>query len=149
MAKAKDLDPVRFVVIVAIGAALYGLGGMIGYRSSQIHIKPAMDYRLLRTLQMGVGFLGIPCHGLPPFMGLGRGSPGFSAAVWLGHDRTLQVLEQIVFEGKLPECRFFFIVISFFANFLGTWSAPTRFSVVCEPLDKIFTQQVLQQPPTR
>src|SRR5690554_6399472 len=65
MAKAKGLDPVRFVVIVAIGAALYELGGMIGVPIfANTTLKPAMAILGLFAALYGpvvgflVGFLG-------------------------------------------------------------------------------------------
>lgn len=152
MAKTKGLDPVRFVVIVAIGAALYGLGGMIGVPIfANTTLKPAMAILGLFAALYGpivgflVGFLGHWITDL--FMGwgvwftwvLGSGLVGIMIGLFKYWSKDC------VHEGNLPGMQILlFIVVSFVANFLGYLVSALLDAVLyTEPLDKVFTQQIL------
>ncbi len=143
---------VKMVVVVAIGAALYGLGGLIGIPIfANTTIKPAMAILALFAGVYGpivgflVGFLGHWITDL--FAGWGvwftwvLGSGIVGIVIGLFPMFTGKKLDEGVFGGKQVGI---FILLSFIGNFVGySISAILDYFLFAEPLNKVVTQQLL------
>ncbi len=150
--KKDSMSAVKMVVLVAIGAALYGLGGLLSFTVfTNTSLKPAMAVLGLWSAAFGpvVGFLvGFIGHFLTDtFAGWGvwwtwvLGSGICGALIGLYPTLTKKNLEDGVFGGKEIAT---FIILSFCANFIGYMiSAILDYFIFAEPLAKVFTQQII------
>ncbi|MDD2231997.1 MAG: ECF-type riboflavin transporter substrate-binding protein [Sphaerochaetaceae bacterium] len=152
MDKKKSMTAVKAVVVVAIGAALYGFGGLIGIPIfANTTIKPAMAILALFAGVYGpivgalVGFLGHWITDL--FAGWGvwftwvAGSAICGALIGLYPIITKNALKEGKMNGKQIGI---FIGLSFGANFIGYMiSAILDYLLFAEPMDKVITQQLL------
>lgn len=150
--KKNSLSPVKMVVLIAIGAALYGLGGLIGIPVfANTTLKPAMAVLGLWAAAFGpvVGALvGLIGHLLTDiFAGWGVwvtwaiGSAIVGIIIGFYGKITKFNLEEGVFGTKEIVT---FIVISFIANFLGyAFSALLDFILYTEPFGKVAAQQII------
>ncbi|MFA6689508.1 MAG: ECF-type riboflavin transporter substrate-binding protein [Sphaerochaetaceae bacterium] len=152
MEQKKSMKFVKMVVVVAIGAALYGLGGLIGIPIfANTTIKPAMAILALFAGVYGpivgflVGFLGHWITDL--FAGWGvwftwvLGSGIVGIVIGLFPMFTGKKLDEGVFGGKQVGI---FILLSFIGNFVGySISAILDYFLFAEPLNKVVTQQLL------
>ncbi|WP_320128038.1 ECF-type riboflavin transporter substrate-binding protein [uncultured Sphaerochaeta sp.] len=152
MEQSKGMKPVKSVVIIAIGAALYGLGGLISIPVfANTTIKPAMAILALFAGMYGpivgflVGFLGhwitdmFAGWGVWPTWMLGSGIVGI--VIGLFPLMTKHALDSGIFSGKQVG---FFILLAFIGNFVGySISAILDFLLFAEPLDKVVTQQLI------
>jgi energy-coupling factor transport system substrate-specific component len=152
MNTSKGLQPVKAVVVIAIGAALYGVGGLISIPVfANTTIKPAMAILALFAAVYGpvigflVGFLGHLLTDL--FAGWGvwltwvLGSGIVGAAIGLFGRMTDHTIEK----GELKKSAIgLFILLSFLGNFIGYMiSAILDYFIFTEPLDKVITQQLI------
>ncbi len=152
MEQKKGMQPVRFVVIIAIGAALYGVGGLISVPVfANTTIKPAMAILALFAAVYGpvigffVGFLGhwltdlFAGWGVWPTWMLGSGIVGIAIGLFP------KMSNYCIDEGKLPRSSIaLFILLSFLGNFIGYMiSALLDFLFFAEPMDKVITQQLI------
>lgn len=152
MEKKNSVNYVKMVVVIAIGAALYGLGGLIGVPIfANTTLKPAMAILAMFAAIWGpvVGFLvGFIGHILTDtFSGWGvwvtwaLGSGIVGIIMGLFQAATKHDIEKGIFNGKDIGI---FIVMSFAANFIGYMiSAILDFLLYAEPLDKVIVQQLL------
>ncbi|MDY4610609.1 MAG: ECF-type riboflavin transporter substrate-binding protein [Sphaerochaetaceae bacterium] len=152
MDQQKSMKFVQMVVVVAIGAALYGLGGLIGIPIfANTTIKPAMAILALFAGVYGpvvgflVGFLGHWITDL--FAGWGvwftwvLGSGIVGIVIGLYPMFTAHKLDEGIFGGKQAGI---FILLSFLGNFVGYCiSALLDYFLFAEPLNKVVTQQLL------
>ncbi len=152
MEKSKGMQPVRMVVIIAIGSALYGVGGLLSVPVfANTTIKPAMAILALIAGVYGplvgflVGFLGhwltdmFAGWGVWPTWMLGSGIVG--VVIGLFPKLTKNALGEGVFTGKQIGL---FIGLAFLGNFFGYLiSAILDFLLFAEPLDKVITQQLI------
>lgn len=152
MENNKSVNYVKMVVVVAIGAALYGLGGLIGIPIfANTTLKPAMAILALFAAIYGpivgfiVGFLGHWVTDL--FAGWGvwfswvLGSGLVGAMIGLFSMLTKKRIEKGVFGGADIGI---FIGLSFVANFIGYMvSAIIDCIMYAEPVSKVITQQLL------
>ncbi len=152
MEQQKSMKIVKMVVVTAIGAALYGLGGLIGIPIfANTTIKPAMAILALFAGVYGpivgflVGFLGHWITDL--FAGWGvwftwvLGSGIVGMIIGLFPIITKRRLDDGIFGGKEVGI---FIGLSFVGNFIGYMvSAVLDYFLFSEPLNKVVTQQLL------
>jgi energy-coupling factor transport system substrate-specific component len=152
MEQSKGMNAVKTVVIIAIGAALYGLGGLISVPVfANTTIKPAMAILALFAGLYGpivgflVGFLGhwitdmFAGWGVWPTWMLGSGIVGI--VIGLFPMLTKHSLDSGVFSNKQVGL---FILLAFIGNFVGySVSAILDFLLFAEPLDKVVTQQLI------
>ena len=152
MEKSKGMQPVKMVVIIAIGAALYGVGGLVSIPVfANTTIKPAMAILALFAGLYGpmvgflVGFLGhwltdmFAGWGVWPTWMLGSGIVG--VAIGLFPMLTKHALDEGIFTSKQVGL---FIVLAFLGNFIGYMiSALLDFLLFAEPMDKVLTQQLI------
>ncbi len=148
----KNINYVKSVVIIAIGAALYGFGGMIGIPVfSNTTLKPAMAILALFSMLWGpvvgffVGFLG---HWITDLMSgwgvwfswvLGSGLVG--AIMGTFPYITHHGVERGIFEKKEIIIT---VVMAFIANFFGYLvSVAIDYFFYAEPFVKAFTQQLI------
>ncbi|MDX9914614.1 MAG: ECF-type riboflavin transporter substrate-binding protein [Sphaerochaeta sp.] len=152
MSTAKGMNSVKMVVVIAIGAALYGLGGLIAMPIfANTTLKPAMAILALFAALYGpivgflVGFLG---HWLTDLLAgwgvwftwvLGSGIVGLAIGLFG------KMSKGCVEKGELPKSAItLFIIISFLGNFIGYMvSAILDYFIFTEPLDKVITQQLI------
>ncbi|MDT4761962.1 ECF-type riboflavin transporter substrate-binding protein [Sphaerochaeta sp. PS] len=152
MEKSKGMQPVKMVVIIAIGAALYGVGGLLSVPVfANTTIKPAMAILALVAGLYGpivgflVGFLGhwltdmFAGWGVWPTWMLGSGIVG--AVIGLFPILTKRALDTGFFsKGQIG----LYILLAFVGNFFGYLiSAVLDFLLFAEPLDKVITQQLI------
>jgi energy-coupling factor transport system substrate-specific component len=144
MNTSKGMQAVKAVVVIAIGAALYGVGGLISIPVfANTTIKPAMAVLALFAAVYGpvigflVGFLGHLLTDL--FAGWGvwltwvLGSGIVGAAIGLFGRMT----EHSIDKGELKRSAIgLFILLSFLGNFLD-------YLIFAEPMDKVITQQLI------
>lgn len=152
MSTAKGMNSVKMVVVIAIGAALYGVGGLIGVPIfANTMLKPAMAILALFAAVYGpivgllVGFLG---HWLTDlFAGWGVWPTWMLGSAIVGVVIGLfpKMSKHCVDQGELPKSAItLFIILSFLGNFVGYMiSAILDFFIFTEPLDKVVTQQLL------
>jgi energy-coupling factor transport system substrate-specific component len=152
MEQKKSMKFVKMVVVVAIGAALYGLGGLIGIPIFRQHDDQTGhgDSGAVRGVYgpiVGflVGFLGHWITDL--FAGWGvwftwvLGSGIVGIVIGLFPMFTGKKLDEGVFGGKQVGI---FILLSFIGNFVGySISAILDYFLFAEPLNKVVTQQLL------
>jgi len=150
--KKQSINAVKMVVLVAIGAALYGLGGMIGIPIfANTTFKPAMAILALFAGAWGpvvgflVGFLG---HGITDlFMGWGVWPTWMlgSGLVGIGIGLYPKLTNHSFDEGIFSTKNFVtFVILAFISNFLGYLiSAILDYLIFTEPLNKVMTQQIL------
>jgi energy-coupling factor transport system substrate-specific component len=152
MEQSNGMKAVKAVVVVAIGAALYGLGGLISIPVfANTTIKPAMAILALFAGIWGpvigflVGFLGhwitdlFAGWGVWPTWMLGSGIVGLGIGLFpkLSHG----VLDEGTFGTKQI---WTFVLLAFVGNFVGySISAILDFLLFAEPLDKVVTQQLI------
>lgn len=143
---------VKTVVLIAIGAALYGIGGMISITIfANTSLKPAMGILALFAAAYGPvvgilsGFLGHILTDL--FMGWGVwvtwafGSALVGLGLGLYPIITKKRLDDGVFGGKEAGI---LILMSLVANFVGYLvSALLDYWFMGEPLNKVITQQLI------
>lgn len=145
------LSPVKMVVLVAIGTALYGLGGLLSVPVfANTYLKPAMAVLALWAAVFGpvVGFLvGLLGHFITD---LCYGSVWWTWALGSGIVGILIGLYPMITKKSLEDGIFgvkeivIFIVLSFAANFVGYLiSAILDFFLFAEPLNKVITQQLI------
>ncbi len=148
----KQINATKMVVIVALGAALYGVGGLLSIPVfTNTSLKPAMAILALWSAAFGpvvgflVGFIGHMLTDLFAGWGvwwtwvLGSGLVG----IMLGCYKylTKDNLEDGVFGAKEVVI---LIVLSLVANFLGYFvSAVLDYFIYTEPLNKVFVQQLI------
>lgn len=152
MNTSKGMQAVKAVVVIAIGAALYGVGGLISIPVfANTTIKPAMAVLALFAAVYGpvigflVGFLGHLLTDL--FAGWGvwltwvLGSGIVGAAIGLFGRMT----EHSIDKGELKRSAIgLFILLSFLGNFIGYMiSAILDYLIFAEPMDKVITQQLI------
>ncbi|ADY12717.1 ECF-type riboflavin transporter substrate-binding protein [Sphaerochaeta globosa] len=152
MSTSKGMQAVKMVVIIAIGAALYGVGGLISIPVfANTTIKPAMAILALFAAVYGpvigflVGFLGHLLTDL--FAGWGvwltwvLGSGIVGAAIGLFGKMSNHTIDK----GELPRSSIgLFILLSFLGNFIGYMiSALLDYLFFAEPMDKVITQQLI------
>ncbi len=152
MGSSKSMQAVRVVVIIAIGAALYGVGGLVSVPVfANTTIKPAMAILALFAAVYGpivgflVGFLGhwltdlFAGWGVWPTWMLGSGIVGIAIGLFG------KMSKSCVEKGELPRSAIgLFIVLSFLGNFIGYMiSALLDFLLFAEPMDKVITQQLI------
>ena len=152
MEQKKGMQPVRMVVIIAIGAALYGIGGLISIPVfANTTIKPAMAVLALFAAVFGpvigflVGFLGhwltdlFAGWGVWPTWMLGSGIVGVAIGLFG------KMSKDCLSKGELPRSAIgLFILLSFLGNFIGYMvSALLDFLFFAEPMDKVITQQLI------
>lgn len=152
MAQSKAMAGVRLVVVTAIGAALYGFGGLIGIPVfANTTLKPAMAILALFAGIYGpvVGFItGFLGHLLTDaFSGWGVwvswafGSGLVGAMIGAFPRITKKRISKGEFGGKDAAI---LIGLSFAANFIGYMiSAILDYFFYGEPLDKVITQQLI------
>jgi energy-coupling factor transport system substrate-specific component len=152
MEQSKGMKAVKTVVIIAIGAALYGLGGLISVPVfANTTIKPAMAILSLFAGMYGpvvgflVGFLGhwitdmFAGWGVWPTWMLGSGIVGI--VIGLFPMLTKHSLDTGVFASKQIGL---YILLAFIGNFIGySISAILDFLLFAEPLNKVVTQQLI------
>lgn len=150
--KKQSINTVKMVVLIAIGAALYGLGGMISLPIfANTSLKPAMAILALFAGAWGpvvgflVGFLGHWITDL--FMGWGVWPTWMlgSGLVGLGIGLYPIITKHSFDEGIFNTKNFIiFIAIAFVSNFVGYLiSAILDYLIFTEPLNKVMTQQIL------
>ncbi|MGD9926078.1 MAG: ECF-type riboflavin transporter substrate-binding protein [Sphaerochaeta sp.] len=152
MEQNKGMQPVRIVVIIAIGAALYGVGGLVSIPVfANTTIKPAMAILALFAAVFGpivgflVGFLGhwltdlFAGWGVWPTWMLGSGIVGIAIGMFPAMSKNC------VEKGELPRSSIgLFILLAFLGNFIGYMiSALLDFLFFAEPMDKVITQQLI------
>lgn len=152
MSKTSGMQSVKLVVVVAIGAALYGLGGLVGVPIfANTMLKPAMAILALFAAIYGpiigflVGFLGhwltdlFAGWGVWPTWMLGSGIVGLAIGLFV------RMSKGVVEEGELPKSAItLFIILAFLGNFIGYMvSAILDYLIFTEPLDKVITQQLI------
>lgn len=149
---SKSINYVKLVVIVAIGAALYGGLGYFGIPVfANTTLKPAMAILGIFAAMFGpvvgfiVGFIGhwltdtISGWGVWFSWVLGSGLVG--AIIGVYPYITKKSLEKGVFGGKEIGI---FIILSFVANFLGYMvSAIIDCVMYAEPVSKVIVQQLI------
>lgn len=151
MQKTSNLSPVKFVVLVAIGAALYGLGGLLSIPVfANTYLKPAMAVLALWAAIFGpvVGFLvGMIGHFITDMC---YGSVWWTWALGSGLVGVMIGLFPIITKKKVEDGVFevkeivLFIGLSFVANFIGYLiSAILDYLFMSEPLSKVITQQLI------
>lgn len=152
MGNKNSISTVKLVVVIAIGAALYGLGGLLSITIfTNTSLKPAMAVLGLWAAAFGpvVGFLvGFIGHFLTDtFAGWGvwwtwiLGSGIVGALIGLYPRITHNSLEDGVFGGKEIAI---FVVLSLLANFIGyAISAVLDYFIFAEPLAKVIAQQLI------
>ncbi len=152
MSTSKGMNSVKMVVVIAIGAALYGVGGLVGIPIfANTMLKPAMAILALFAAVYGpivgllVGFLG---HWLTDlFAGWGVWPTWMlgSAIVGLAIGLFGKLSKGCIEKGELPKSAILlFIILSFVGNFIGYMiSALLDYLLFAEPLDKVITQQLL------
>ncbi len=152
MSNKNTMSSVKMVVLVAIGAALYGLGGLLSFTVfTNTSLKPAMAVLGLWAAAFGpvVGFLvGFIGHMLTDmFAGWGiwwtwvLGSGIVGILIGLYPMITKKSLEEGSFNAKEIVI---FICLSFAANFIGyAISAVLDYFIYTEPLGKVLVQQIL------
>lgn len=151
MQKTSNLSPVKFVVLVAIGAALYGLGGLLSIPVfANTYLKPAMAVLALWAAIFGpvVGFLvGMIGHFITDMC---YGSVWWTWALGSGLVGIMIGLFPIITKKKVEDGVFevkeivLFIALSFVANFIGYLiSAILDYFFMSEPLSKVITQQLI------
>jgi energy-coupling factor transport system substrate-specific component len=152
MEQSKGMKAVKTVVIIAIGAALYGLGGLISVPVfANTTIKPAMAILSLFAGMYGpvvgflVGFLGhwitdmFAGWGVWPTWMLGSGIVGI--VIGLFPMLTKHALDTGSFASKQIGL---YILLAFIGNFVGySVSAILDFLLFAEPLNKVVTQQLI------
>lgn len=152
MEKSKGMQPVKMVVVIAIGAALYGVGGLLSVPVfANTTIKPAMAILALVAGMYGpivgflVGFLGhwltdmFAGWGVWPTWMLGSGIVGI--VIGLFPMLTKHALDKGIFTTKQIGL---YIALAFLGNFFGYLiSALLDFLLFAEPLDKVITQQLI------
>lgn len=149
--KLAKLSPVKLVVLVAIGTALYGLGGLLSVPVfANTYLKPAMAILALWAAVYGpvVGFLvGLLGHFITD---LCYGSVWWTWALGSGLVGIMIGLYPYITGNKLQDGIFaakeivIFIVISFLANFFGYLiSAILDTILFAEPFNKVITQQLI------
>jgi len=152
MEKKKQNSAVKMVVLVAIGAALYGLGGIISVPIfAETSLKPAMAILALFAGCYGpfvgflVGFLGhwitdlFMGWGVWPTWMLGSGIVGIVIGLFV--NLSGNCIEKGEFGNKQIVL---FIILSFIGNFVGyTISAVLDYLLFAEPLNKVFVQMIL------
>ncbi len=146
------MNSVKMVVVIAIGAALYGVGGLIGVPIfANTMLKPAMAILALFAAVYGpiigflVGFLGhwltdlFAGWGVWPTWMLGSGIVGLAIGLFV------KMSKGCVEKGELPKSAItLFIILSFLGNFIGYMvSAILDYLFFAEPLDKVITQQLI------
>ena len=149
---SKAMNGVKLVVVIAIGAALYGFGGLIGIPVfANTTLKPAMAILALFAGIYGpvVGFIsGFLGHLLTDmFSGWGVwvswafGSGLVGAMIGLFPTITKKRIQKGVFGASDAAI---LIVLSFAANFVGYMiSAVIDYFAYGEPLNKVITQQLI------
>lgn len=152
MSTTKGMNSVKMVVVIAIGAALYGVGGLIGVPIfANTMLKPAMAILALFAAVYGpiigflVGFLGhwltdlFAGWGVWPTWMLGSGIVGLAIGLFV------KMSKGCVEKGELPKSAItLFIILSFLGNFIGYMvSAILDYLFFAEPLDKVITQQLI------
>lgn len=152
MENKQNISAVKMVVLIAIGAALYGLGGMISLPIfANTSLKPAMAILALFAGAYGplvgflVGFLGhwitdlFMGWGVWPTWMLGSGLVGITIGVF--SILTKHNFDKGIFKAKDI---FIFILLAFLGNFFGYLiSAILDYLLFSEPLNKVITQQML------
>jgi len=147
-----SINVVQGVVIVAIGAALYGLGGLIGIPIfANTTIKPAMAILALFSGIYGpiigflVGFLGhlitdsLAGWGIWITWVIGSGIVGIVGGLY--PIITKNSIEKGLMDTKQIGL---FILLAFIGNFVGYMiSAVLDYFIYTEPLNKVITQQLL------
>ena len=147
----KNLSPVKMVVLVAIGTALYGLGGLLSIPVfANTFLKPAIAVLALWAAVFGpvVGFLvGLLGHFITD---LCYGSVWWTWALGSGIVGIIIGLYPLITKESLDKGVFalkeiiIFIALSFVANFIGyIISAILDYFLFAEPLNKVITQQLL------
>ena len=148
----KPINYVKMVVVIAIGAALYGLGGLIGIPVfANTTLKPAMAVLAVFAAMYGpvvgflVGFLGhmltdlLAGWGVWVSWALGSGLVGLMISTYIAV--TKRNLDEGVFRGREVGI---FIGISFIANFLGYMVSAIIDVIMCaEPFTKVLVQQLI------
>ena len=156
MGKKNSVNYVKMVVIIAIGAALYGLGGLIGIPIfANTTLKPAMAILAMFAAIWGpvvgflVGFLGhmltdtFAGWGVWVTWALGSGLVGLMIGFF--GKFTNHRLQEGSFAGKDIGI---LIAVSFVANFVGYLvSALLDCALYSEPANKVFMQQLLTSIP--
>ena len=152
MSESKAMTGVKLVVVTAIGAALYGFGGLIGIPVfANTTLKPAMAILALFAGIYGpvVGFIsGFLGHLLTDaFSGWGVwvswafGSGLVGAMIGTFPYITKKRIQKGEFGGKDVGI---LVVLSFAANFIGYLiSAIIDYFAYGEPFDKVITQQLI------
>ncbi|MGD1823624.1 MAG: ECF-type riboflavin transporter substrate-binding protein [Pleomorphochaeta sp.] len=145
-------NSVKTVVLVAIGAALYGLGGMICIPIfAEVTIKPAMAILALFAGVWGplvgffVGFVGhwitdlFMGWGVWPTWMLGSGIVGIVIGVFP------KISKNCVENGEFGKKQYFpFISLAVVGNLVGYMiSAVLDYFLFAEPLDKSIVQQLI------
>lgn len=152
MEQKQTMQPVRMVVVIAIGAALYGVGGLISVPVfANTTIKPAMAILALFAAVYGpvvgflVGFLGhwltdlFAGWGVWPTWMLGSGIVGIAIGLFKKLSKDSISIGDLK-RGSIA----LFILLSFLGNFIGYMvSALLDFLLFAEPMDKVITQQLI------
>lgn len=148
----KSINVVQGVVIVAIGAALYGLGGLIGIPIfANTTIKPAMAILALFSGIYGpiigflIGFLGhlitdsLAGWGIWITWVIGSGIVGIVGGLYP------IITKNSIDRGIMNNAQIgVFILLAFIGNFVGYMiSAVLDYFIYTEPLNKVITQQLL------
>lgn len=150
--ETKKIDVTKMVVITALGAALYGVIGLLSVPVfSNTTLKPAMAILALWAAAFGpvVGFLvGFIGHFITDlFAGWGvwwtwvLGSGLVGLGIGLFNIFTGNAIGKGIFKTKEI---IIFIILSFVSNFVGYLiSAILDYFIYTEPLDKVLVQQLI------